>query len=119
MNNEGKNGVYRNSHGEAGAGVWGKRSDWMTLTATLGGEEITVAMLDHTKNFGYPAHWHARTYGLFSVNNFGSKVYVTSDPEQRFELLPEKSVEFRHRILIFSGKMPEGFMKEQFKNFNH
>ena len=88
------------------------------VTATLGGEEITVAMLDHTKNFGYPAHWHARTYGLFSVNNFGSKVYVTSDPEQKFELVPEKSVEFRHRILIFSGTMPNGFMTEQFADFN-
>jgi hypothetical protein len=118
MNNEGKNGVYQNSHGETGAGVWGKRADWMTLTAKLGSGVITVAMLDHKRNFGYPAHWHARTYGLFSVNNFGSKVYVASDPEQQFDLMPEKSVEFRHRIIIFSGMMPDGFMSEQFADFN-
>jgi hypothetical protein len=119
VNNEGKNGVYRNSHGEEGVGVWGKRSDWMALTAKVGEEIITVGMFDHNRNFGYPAHWHARTYGLFSVNNFGSKVYVSSDPEQRFDLMPEKSVEFRHRIIIFSGKMPEKFMEDQFRDFNH
>ncbi|MFM7194471.1 MAG: DUF6807 family protein, partial [Bacteroidota bacterium] len=100
MNNEGVNGVYRSSTGLVGGAVWGHRADWVSLTATKGEEQITVALFDHPGNFGYPAHWHARTYGLFSVNNIGSRVFMPSDPQQRFKLEKGKSVVFRHRLVI-------------------
>ncbi|MFM8348757.1 MAG: PmoA family protein [Bacteroidota bacterium] len=100
MNNEGVNGIYRSSTGLVGGAVWGHRADWVSLTATKAGEEITVALFDHSGNFGYPAHWHARTYGLFSVNNIGSRVFNPTDPQQRFKLEKGKSVVFRHRLVI-------------------
>ncbi len=119
LNNDGVNGVYRNSNGLEKGDVWGKRADWVSLSAEKNGEKITVAMVDNKKNVGYPAHWHARTYGLFAVNNIGSKVYVPTDEETIYTLEPGKSMEFKHRILVSSGNfLDEKAMNQEFKDFN-
>ena len=119
MNNEGVNGVYKNSKGVEKGDVWGKRADWVSLSATKGNEPITIAMIDNKKNTGYPAHWHARTYGLFSVNNLGSKVYVPTDPETNYTLNAGESMTFQFRILLNSGKfISDEEMNQQFKDFN-
>jgi hypothetical protein len=119
LNNDGVNGVYRNSNGLEKGDVWGKRADWVSLSASKGSEPITVAMIDHNKNVGYPAHWHARTYGLFSVNNLGSKVYVPTDAETNYTLKPGESMTFNFRILLNSGKfLSDDEMNQQFKDFN-
>lgn len=119
LNNEGVNGVYRNSHGQEKGDVWGKRADWVSLSAKKGDESITIAMIDHKKNIGYPAHWHARTYGLFAVNNLGSKVYVPTDEEFINILNPGESMVFNHRILVNSGSfLKDESMTQQFKDFN-
>lgn len=118
LNNEGVNGVYRNSAGKKAGAVWGQRANWVALTAIKEGSNITVAMLDHPNNFGYPAHWHARGYGLFSVNNFGSKVYVPSDPDQELLLRPGKKITLRHRILIGESKViTDDYLNRQFNSF--
>jgi hypothetical protein len=76
-------------------------------------------MIDNKKNPGYPAHWHARTYGLFAVNNLGSKVYVPSDEESLYTLEPGQSMTFRHRILVNSGNfLDDKSMSQQFQDFN-
>lgn len=119
LNNEGVNGVYRNSNGLDKGDVWGKTADWVSLSATKGNEPITIAMIDNKKNIGYPAHWHARTYGLFAVNNLGSKVYVPTDPETNYTLNPGESMTFNFRILLNSGKfLSDDEMNQQFKDFN-
>jgi hypothetical protein len=119
LNNEGVNGVYRNSNGLEKGDVWGKRANWVSLSARKGVEQITIAMIDHKKNVGYPAHWHARTYGLFSVNNLGSKVYVPTDEESIKTLNPGESLIFNHRILVNSGKfLTDAEMDQQFADFN-
>lgn len=119
LNNEGVNGVYRNSNGERGSAVWGKRANWVALTATKEGKKITIAMIDHPSNFGYPAHWHARGYGLFSVNNFGSKVYVPADSDQSFVLKYGQELFLRHRILIGDAEvLTDSYLDKQFKDFS-
>ncbi|MCD8043231.1 MAG: PmoA family protein [Tannerellaceae bacterium] len=75
MNNEGINGVYRNNNGLEKGQVWGKPARWVSLSAEKEGEKITVAILDHSENPGYPAHSHARGYGLFATNNMGSQAF--------------------------------------------
>jgi len=84
IDNNGVNGLYRNSSGLEGDAVWGQRARWVSLSAKKGDRHLTVAMADHRSNPGYPAHWHARGYGLFSVNNLGSRVFVPNDPQQLF-----------------------------------
>lgn len=119
LNNEGVNGIYRNSKGVDKGNVWGQRADWVSLSATKGGEPITIAMIDNKMNMGYPAHWHARTYGLFAVNNLGSKVYVSTDDEFIHTLNPGETMVFKHRILLSSGRfLSDEEMNQQFLEFN-
>ena len=54
---------------------------------------------------GYPAYWHARGYGLFSVNPLGRKIFSRGAEELNFSLKPKESVTFRYRIVIHSGKL--------------
>jgi hypothetical protein len=56
MNNEGVTGRYRSSEGVEGEDVWGKRARWMNLTGKVGNENISVALLDHPQNVGYPTY---------------------------------------------------------------
>jgi Methane oxygenase PmoA len=60
-------------------------------------------MLDHPSNPGYPTHWHARGYGLFSANPLGQKSLDDGDVELNLALEPRGSATFRYRILIMSA----------------
>lgn len=103
MNNEGVNGMYRSSEGKEKDAVWGTRARWVSLSAVKENDSISLCMFDHPSNFGYPGHWHARGYGLFSVNNIGSKVFIPSDKENKIVLKKGESITFKHMFLIKSG----------------
>lgn len=119
LNNDGVNGRYRSSARLESDAVWGTRGDWVKLSATKGAEPITIAMLDHKQNVGYPAHWHARGYGLFAVNNLGAKVYNPNEGETVYTLEPGKSLTFKHRILVKSGAvLTDNEMNKEFQTFN-
>ncbi|MDH6313683.1 hypothetical protein M2137_002473 [Parabacteroides sp. PFB2-10] len=108
VNNDGVNGLYRNSLGdEKESGAWGKRAGWASVSAEKEGDKTTVAILDHKENPGYPAHWHTRGYGLFAVNNLGSKSFHAENPATSLTLLPGESVTFKHKILIKAGSYAE------------
>jgi hypothetical protein len=100
MNNEGVNGIYRNSEGQEKGEVWGKPVRWVSLSANKNGEAITIAILDHRDNPGYPAHSHARGYGLFSTNNMDSRVFDPAAPLFVLTLAPGESVTFKHLIVV-------------------
>jgi hypothetical protein len=61
-------------------------------------------MFDHPSNPGFPGYWHARGYGLFTVNNLGKKAYDPSETESVLVLDKAESVEFRHMLLIRTGQ---------------
>lgn len=109
LNNEGVNGSYRSSEGLEKDAVWGTRAKWVSLSAVKENDSVSISLFDHPSNFGYPAHWHARGYGLFSVNNIGSHVYNPTDPEVQLNLKKGESVIFKHMLLIKSG----GFSTDQ------
>ncbi len=118
LNNEGVNGVYRSSEGKEKDAVWGTRASWVSLTATKTGEEISICLFDHPSNPGYPGYWHARGYGLFSLNNIGKKAYNPNEPENTLMLNKGETVEFRHMILIETGgTITSNEMNNQFKEF--
>ena len=71
VNNEGVTGNYVGSDGKTGDAVWGTRGPWTMLQGKVEGEEVTLAILDHPQNPGFPTYWHARGYGLFAANNLG------------------------------------------------
>jgi hypothetical protein len=119
MNNEGVNGVYRNSEGqEKEHGVWGKPARWVSLSAEKEGEKITLAILDHPDNPGHPAHSHARGYGLFSTNNMGSRVFDPSAQQFRLVLKKGETVTFRHRFIVkTNGFATDDEMQNFYKDF--
>jgi hypothetical protein len=103
LNNEGVNGVYRSSEGKEKDAVWGTRASWVSLTATKAGEEISICLFDHPSNPGYPGYWHARGYGLFSVNDIGRNAYNSNEAENTLLMNKGETVEFRHMMLIKTG----------------
>jgi hypothetical protein len=103
INNDGVAGEYLGSNGKKGDAVWGTRGPWTVLRGTVDAETVSLAILDHPSNPGYPTYWHARGYGLFAANNLGRKVFDPTQPEARLTVNPGESITFRHRVLIVSG----------------
>lgn len=103
MTNEAVSGAYRSSEGIINEKVWGTRAKWMTLYGNIGDEKIAVVMLDHPKNPNYPTYWHARDYGLFSLNPFGVKDFTEGKQELNYSIPAGKSIKLRYRVIIHSG----------------
>ncbi|HEX7847799.1 MAG TPA: PmoA family protein [Chitinophagaceae bacterium] len=97
-------GMYYSSEGLKGDSVWATKGKWVMLTGKKDGKDITIGIVDHPSNVGYPAYWHARGYGLFAVNPLGRKIFSNGKEELNFSLPPGKSVTFRYRVIIHSGK---------------
>jgi hypothetical protein len=117
LDNTGVTGRYLSSEGKMGDDVWGTRGKWTMLTAKIGQEPITLAILDHPKNPGYPTYWHARGYGLFAANPLGQNVFSNGQRKLNFVLEPGHSTTFRYRVLIISGEATSGEMDSQFSRF--
>ena len=103
LDNTGVNGVYLTSEGKKGEAAWGTRGRWCNLSGRIGDEPVTITILDHPANPGFPTYWHARGYGLFAANPLGEKVFSNGKEELNLTLAPHQTVTFRYRILITSG----------------
>ena len=102
LDNTGVTGRYLSSEGKEGDAVWSTRAKWTLLGGVVSGENITIAMLDHPSNPGYPTHWHARGYGLYAANPLGDKQF--NEPKGfDFALDAGQSATFKYRILILNA----------------
>lgn len=97
-------GKYRSSEGIEGEEAWGKRASWVNLNGRIADEAISVVILDHPQNPGFPAYWHARGYGLFAANPLGQKEFSNGKEELNFQLPAGASVTFRYKVLINSER---------------
>lgn len=100
----GVTGNYITSAGKEGDAAWATRANWCMLYGKKGGDTISIAMIDHPDNIGYPTYWHARNYGLFAANPLGQKVFSNGKQTLNFKLARGQSTTFRYRIVIASGK---------------
>jgi len=98
------NGNYLNSNGIQGEDVWSKKANWCLLYGKMGNDTVSIAIIDHPSNIGYPSNWHARGYGLFSINPLGEKIFTNGKAERNLSLEKGKSVTFKYRIVIASNK---------------
>lgn len=96
-------GNYITSEGKTGNAAWGTRGEWCMLYGKEGADSISIAIIDHPGNVGYPTYWHARDYGLFSANPLGQKIFSNGSQTLNFTLEKGKSVTFRYRIVIRSA----------------
>jgi hypothetical protein len=118
MDNTGVTGEYRSSEGKRGDAVWGTRGRWTMLTGTIKDEAITIAMIDHPKNPGYPTYWHARGYGLFAANPLGQKVFSEGRETLNFTLEPRASATFRYRVVVIDGTASSERLDREFSSFS-
>lgn len=103
MSNKGISGNYLSSEGTTGLDVWGTRAKWMDLYGNIDGEKISLVLCDHPKNKSYPTYWHARGYGLFAANPFGTKDFTEGKEELNFSIPAGTSTTFRYRVIVSSG----------------
>lgn len=96
-----KGGTMANADAASGmANVWGKRSNWVDYTGEVDGEKIGVAIFDHPQNPHSPTYWHARDYGLFSLNPFGQMAFDPKAPENVTKLPKGQKLSYRWRVVI-------------------
>lgn len=117
LNNDGVVGNYVGSDGKTGDAVWGTRGPWMMLGGKVQSEQVTLAILDHPSNPGFPTIWHARGYGLFAANNLGGNAFDSTQAERKLTLQPNESATFRHRVLILSGAPDPARMATEHEKF--
>jgi hypothetical protein len=118
LDNTGVNGVYLTSDGKKGDATWGTRGRWCMLSGRVGDNPVTVAILDHPANPGFPTYWHARGYGLFAANPLGRSIFTNGkEPPMNFSLAPRESVTFRYRVLILSEMASADTIEAEYKNF--
>jgi hypothetical protein len=96
-------GNYLTSAGKTGNGAWGTRATWCLLYGKIHEDSVSILMLDHPKNPGYPTYWHARGYGLFAANPLGQAVFSQGRDSLGWKLARGESAVFRYRIVIASG----------------
>lgn len=119
LNNEGVSGKYRSSEGKEGDDVWGTRGKWVNLNGVIDSKPVSLVILDHPKNVGYPTYWHARGYGLFAANPLGQKEFSKGKEVLNYKLPAGKSVTFRYKVLIHSGThMSDEQVTDQFNKFS-
>jgi hypothetical protein len=117
MDNTGVNGTYLTSEGKKGDAAWGTRGRWCNLSGLVADEPVTITILDHPANPGFPTYWHARGYGLFAANPLGQKIFSEGKQELNFSLAPHASVTFRYRILINSAIATPEASEAAYKDF--
>ena len=98
--------------------IWGKAAPWVDYAGTLEGQPLGIAIFDHPGNPRHPTTWHARDYGLFAANIFGTHDFLndkTKDGSMSIE--PGKSVRFRYRVLIHPGLTGDAPIAAEFDKY--
>ena len=106
LNNEGVTGTFLSSKGIVGNEVWGTRGNWCMMYGNKNGELVSIAIIDHPSNPGYPTYWHARGYGLFAANSLGQEPLSGGKEKLNFALEAGQSVTFKYRVVITNGVTP-------------
>jgi len=119
LNNDGVEGNYFGSEGLTGNAVWGTRHKWVKLEGTIKEETVSVTIIDHQKNVGYPTYWHARDYGLFAANPLGQAIFSEGKESLNFKLKEGESTTFKYRILVHNGsELSNEVINQSFNEFN-
>ena len=96
-------GDYLTSNGMSGDSAWGTRGIWCKNFGKLGKDSVSITIIDHPGNPGFPTYWHARGYGLFAANPLGQKIFSGGRDSLNMHLNPGEMVTFRYRMIIQDG----------------
>jgi len=111
-------GRARNSAGDGGTAVWGKRAQWITYWAPVGGRVVGYAMFDHPENPRHPTWWHARDYGLCAANPFGVHDFEEKPAGTGDLTVPlGETLRLRYRVLFYEGELDDAALARAFAEF--
>jgi len=112
-------GNYLTSEGKQGDSAWATRAAWCLLYGKKGDDTLSIGIIDHPQNPGYPTFWHARGYGLFAANPLGQKIFSNGKETLDFRLKNSEETTFRYRIVIAAGKkrIPNSTLEQLTKEF--
>lgn len=111
-------GRYINAYGwETDDNIWGKRCPWVAVRGTVKGSGVTIAIFDHPSTENFPSYWHARDYGLFSVNPFGRKDFVKDSTPLAKKLEANDSFHFRYRLVVYSGEVSKDRLDQDYWDY--
>jgi hypothetical protein len=111
-------GVYLTSEGVKGAAAWGTRGKWCSLTGHNPDQHtVTIAIIDHPGNPGYPTYWHARGYGLFAANPLGRSMFDPKQPPFNYTLEKGQTATFRYRVLLISHEATPDSLNQEADHF--
>ena len=105
INNDNVTGSYLSSEGLKDDAVWGTRGKWVTLSGKKEGKDISVTIIDHPRNPGYPTYWHARGYGLFAANPIAPSSFDKKAKPMNFMIKKGEAATFRYRVVIHEGAL--------------
>lgn len=115
---ERRGGKIVNAEGLTGmVNAWGKRSAWVDYTGVIDGERLGVAIFDHPSNRRYPAYWHVRDYGLFSLNPFGQSAFNPDLEDNITKLATGQKLSFKWRVVIHPGDAGTGRVAQLYKAY--
>lgn len=117
MDTNGVSGLYRSSEGKTGDAVWGTRGRWTMLSGKVKQEAISLLLLDHPENPGFPTYWHARGYGLFAANPLGQESFSNGKEKFNFTIQPKQSATFRYRLVILDDAATPDEAEAQYHQF--
>ncbi len=96
-------GKIINSEGHEDKDAWAKRARWCDFHGPVEGEHLGVAMLNHPASFRFPTYWHARTYGLFTANPFGTNSLNPEEPNGAHTIESGQPLKLYHRFIFHKG----------------
>jgi Methane oxygenase PmoA len=112
-------GKMTNAEGkQSEAQVWGQPSNWVDYAGTVDGEALGIAFFDHPANLRHPERWHARGYGLFSVNPFMlSDVTKDKTTNADYVLDADKTLHLQYRMIIHPGDTASAKIEDLYQKY--
>ncbi len=98
--------------------VWGKPNEWVDNYGPIDGKTWGVAIFDHPQNLRHPQTWHARDYGLFTVNPFGLHDFgLGAKGAGDYTLPADKTLTLRYRVVFHEGDTTAAQIAEQYQAY--
>lgn len=106
-----------NSDGKTDAAAWGKPAAWVDYYGPVEDEQNGIAILNHPSSYGFPSHWHVRTYGLFAANPFGLSDFTYGAKKGEYTLPAGETLHLRYRVLLHKGDEKVGKVADAFAEY--
>ena len=110
-------GEIVNSERKTNAAAWGKPAAWVDYHGPLDGDMVGIAIMNHPSSYGFPSHWHVRTYGLFAANPFGLNDFTGGATKGGYTLAAGEKLHLRYRVLLHQGDAETGHVADAFAEF--